>query len=128
MWVLEGKEGWGNPETYLERVLYPGPRMRSHVAFHPYQRFHLRVQPVAHQLELAVGRDEADGPVVLEPRQPHALMELDVFHLDSFSPRRPPRRLEHDLVVQAQPQLRHAAEIAFEFDRAEDFAAEDVSC
>lgn len=54
-------------------------------------------------------------------------MELDVFHLDSFPPRRPPRRLEHDLVVQAQPQLRHTAEVAFEFDRAEDFAAEDVS-
>ena len=34
---------------------------------------HLRVEPVRHELELAVGRDEGDGPVVLEAREPDAL-------------------------------------------------------
>jgi hypothetical protein len=33
----------------------------------PNQRLHVRVEAVRHQLKLAIGRDERDGPVVLEP-------------------------------------------------------------
>ena len=38
-------------------------------------------ETVVHEVELAVGGDEADGAVVLEARQPHALVELDVLQL-----------------------------------------------
>ena len=36
----------------------------------PDEWFDGRVESVAHQLELAVGRDERDCPVVVESRQP----------------------------------------------------------
>ena len=38
-------------------------------------------EAVVHEVEFAVGRDEGNGAVVLEPRQPHALVELDVLQL-----------------------------------------------
>jgi len=37
---------------------------------------------IAHQLELAVGRDEADGAVGLELVQTHALVEANVLKID----------------------------------------------
>lgn len=54
-------------------------------------------------------------------------MEFHVFHLDRLSPRRPTRRFEHDLVVEPEPELRHPAQVAFEFDGAQDFGAQDVA-
>ena len=101
--------------------------MRPYVAFDPDERLDLRVEPVAHELELAVRRNEGDGAVVLEARQPHALVELDVLHLYRLAPGRPSRRLEHGLVIEAEPQLGHAAQVAFQLDGAEDLAAEDVA-
>ena len=101
--------------------------MAPHVALDPDQRLHLRVQPVAHELELPVRRDEADRAVVLESAQPYTLVEFHVLHLHGLAPRRPPRRLEHDLVVQPQPQLGHAAEVAFQLHGAEDLGAEHVA-
>lgn len=53
----------------------------------PDERFHLGIQPVAHELEFAVGRNERNRPVVLEPCQPHTLVKLDVFHFYRFSTR-----------------------------------------
>lgn len=54
-------------------------------------------------------------------------MEFDIFHLNRFPPCRPACRLEHDLVVQTQPQLRHARQVAFHLYSAEDFRAEDIA-
>lgn len=88
--------------TYLEHVLYPASRVALDDALDPNQRLDLCVQPVAHELEFSVRWDKADGPVVLESTQPHALVELDIFHLDRLSSRRPTSRFEHDLIVQAQ--------------------------
>lgn len=41
--------------------------------------------------------------------------------------RTPPRVLEHDLVVEAQPQLGHPAQVALHLDRAQDLAPHDVA-
>ncbi len=76
--------------------------MRPNIALHPYQRLYLGVEPIAHELELAIGWDEADRSIVLEPWQPHALMEFHVLHLDRLASCRPTRRLKHDFVVEAQ--------------------------
>lgn len=54
-------------------------------------------------------------------------MKLDVLHLDGLAARGPARRLEHDLVVEAQAQLGHAAQVAFHLDGAENLASQDVS-
>ena len=57
-----------------------------------------------------------------------ALMKLDVLHLDSFplgppAPTRPaPRRLEQELVVKAQLELRHARQVGPHFQRAQYLA------
>ena len=113
-------------KTHLERVLHPRRRMHPHLALDPNQRLDLRVQPITHQLELPVRRDETDGPVVLEPRQPHALMELDVLHLDGFAPRRAPRGFKHDFIVEPQPQFRHPGQVALQFDGAQNLAAQHI--
>lgn len=100
-------------KTDLERILDSRSRMRSHVALHPYQRLHLRVQPIAHELKLPVRRDEADCAIILKPRQPHTLMEFHVLHLHRLAPRRASRRFEHDFIVEAKSEFGHPAEIAF---------------
>ena len=46
---------------------------------------HVRVEAVGHELELAVGRDEGDGAVVLKAREPHALVELHVLRLHGLA-------------------------------------------
>ena len=117
----------------------------THRSFHPYKRFDGGREAVGHELELAVGRDEGDGTVVLEAREADTLVELDVLHLDRLAPRRctqtsaGPRTheaggartaagaLEHDLVVQAEPELGHAGEVALHLDCAEDLGAYDVT-
>lgn len=40
---------------------------------------HVGVETVGHELELAVGRDEGNGAVVLEAGQPHTLVEFHVL-------------------------------------------------
>lgn len=39
--------------------------------------------PLAHQFELSVRRNERDGPLSVEFAQTHTLVELDVFDVDS---------------------------------------------
>ena len=51
----------------------------------------------AHEVEIAIGGNEGDGAVVLEARQPHALMELDVFHLHALVLATAPLCLEQHL-------------------------------
>jgi hypothetical protein len=101
--------------------------MTFYHAFYPNQRLDLRIQPIAHELKLAIRRDKADRPIVLKPTQSHTLMELDVFHLHSFASCCPSRCLKHHFVVQSQAQLRHPGEIAFHFDGAQDLRAQDVA-
>jgi hypothetical protein len=75
--------------------------MTFHNAFHPYQWFDLRVETIAHELKLAVGRYETYRPVVLESTQSNALVKFDIFHLHGLASGCSARRLEHDFVVQA---------------------------
>mmetsp|Transcript_21420 Transcript_21420/g.67249 ORF Transcript_21420/g.67249 Transcript_21420/m.67249 type:complete len:257 (+) Transcript_21420:1433-2203(+) len=94
----------------------------------PDERFDVGREAIGHEVELAVGRDEGDGPVVLEPREPHALVELDVLKLDRLAARHgPASRLEHELVVQPQLELGHAREEGLHLDRAHDLRVEDRS-
>lgn len=41
----------------------------------------MSVEPIGHELELSVRRDERDGAVVLEAREANTLVELDVLEL-----------------------------------------------
>lgn len=111
----------------LEHVFNSRPGVRFHQTLHPDQRFHLRVQPVAHELKLPIRRNKADRAIVLEPRKTHTLVELDVFHLHRLASRSAPCCLEHDLVVQPQTQLWHSTQIAFHLDRAQDLGSQDVA-
>lgn len=109
--------------AYLQHVFYSASRVTLHHAFHPYQRLDLRIQTIAHELELAVGRDEADGSVVLKSTQSHALVELDIFHFHRLSSCRSARRLKHDFVIQAETEFGHARQIALHFNGAENLGA-----
>lgn len=111
----------------LEHVLDARARVRLDQALDPDQGLDLGVEAVRHELELAVGGDERDCAVVFEAREAHALVELDVFHLNGLAARGPAGRLKHDLVVEAQSQLGHAAEVALHLDGAEDLAPQHVS-
>lgn len=101
--------------------------MRLDDTFHPNQRLHLCVQPVAHKFELAVRRDEANCAVILEPGESNTLVELDILHLDGLASGRATSGLKHDLVVQTQPQLGHTTQVAFHFDGAQNLGPQDVS-
>lgn len=73
--------------THLDDILDPTPRVLFDERLGPDQRLDLSVESVRHEFELAVGRDERDGPVVLEPRQADALVEFHVLHLDRLAAR-----------------------------------------
>ena len=53
-------------------------------------------------------------------------MEFDIFHLHGFAPRSPSCGFEHGFVVKTESEFRHAGQIAFQFDGAEDLAAENI--
>lgn len=112
--------------VYLQHVLNPGPRVRFHQTFDPNQRLHLCVQSVTHELKLAIRRDEADRPVILEAGQPHTLVKLDILHLHGLASRSAAGSLKHGLVVQSQPQLRHTTQITLHFDSAENLGPQHV--
>lgn len=114
-------------EADLQHILYPRPGVGFHQALDPDERLDLRVETVAHELELAVGGYKADGAVVFKPRQAHALVEFDVLHLDGLAARGAARRLEHDLVIEAESQLGHAAQVTLHLDRAENLRPQDIA-
>ena len=101
--------------------------MRPDITLHPNQRLHLRVQPIAHQLKLPIRWYKANRPIVLEPRKSYTLVELDVLHFNRLSPGRSSSRLEHDFVIQPQPQFWHSGEIALQLYGAKDLGAQDVA-
>ena len=76
--------------------------MALHHRFGPDERLDLRVKSVAHQLELTIGWNERNGPVIFKTRESHALVKFDIFHLDRLSARRASHGFEHDLVVEPQ--------------------------
>ena len=115
--------------------------------FDPEERFHLGVESVRHELEVSVRRNERNSSVVLEPRQPNALVKLDVLELDCLvlcaleirrsresatserttptAPRWPQltsHAFEQDLIVQAESELRHSAQVDAHLDGADYFA------
>ena len=111
----------------LEEILDARAAVILDHALNPDQWLDLGVEPVRHELELAVGRDEGDGAVVFEAREAHALVEFDVFHLDCLAACGAPGRLEHHLVVEAEAELGHAGEVALHLDGAEDLGAQYVA-
>lgn len=111
----------------LEKVLDTGARVGLDGALDPDEGLDLGVEAVGHELELAVRGDEGYRAVILEAGESDALVELDVLHLDGLAAGAAARRLEHDLVVEAEPQLGHAAEVALHLDGAQDLGPEDVA-
>lgn len=61
--------------------------MAFHGGFDPDERFHRCGESVGHELKLAVGWYEGYRAVVFEAGETDTLVELDIFHLDSFTPR-----------------------------------------
>ncbi len=53
-------------------------------------------------------------------------MEFDILHLHRLPSCRAPCGLEHHLVVQSQPQLRHPAQVALQLHGPEDLAAQHI--
>mmetsp|Transcript_28252 Transcript_28252/g.45933 ORF Transcript_28252/g.45933 Transcript_28252/m.45933 type:complete len:319 (-) Transcript_28252:79-1035(-) len=111
----------------LDHVLDPRSAMGFHHGLHPDERLDVSVQPVRHEVELAVRRDERYGAIVLEPSESNALVELDVLQLDGLAGTglsAPSRGLEHELVVQAQLELGHAGEEGLHLDGTVDLGVQ----
>jgi hypothetical protein len=105
----------------FNHVLDAGVAVGLHDRLHPYQRLHVCIQAVGHQLKLAIGGDEGDGTVVLESGQTNALMEFDVFKLHCLHARGGSASgFKHELVVEAKLELRHAREEGLHLDTADD--------
>eukprot|EP00053_Salpingoeca_punica_P017751 m.171606 g.171606 ORF g.171606 m.171606 type:complete len:404 (-) comp17279_c0_seq1:208-1419(-) len=112
----------------LDEVLDAAVRVPLNDRLDPDQRLDLGAEAVGHELKLAVGRDEGDGAVLLEARQAHALVELDVLELNGLALAGvAARRLEHELVVEAETQLRHAGEVHAHLDNSHHLAAQDAA-
>lgn len=111
----------------LEHVLDAGARVGLDDALDPDEGLDVGVEAVGHELKLAVGRDKGDCAVVFEAGEADALVELDVLHLNGLAAGGAAGRLKHDLVVEAEAQLGHAAEVALHLDGAENLAAEDIA-
>jgi hypothetical protein len=111
----------------LDHVLDARPLVRLDDGLHPNEGLDVGVEPVRHEIELPVGRDEGNGSVVLEPGQADALVELDVLELHGLALGLvgPAGRLEHELVVQAELELGHARKERLHLDGAENFRVQD---
>ena len=72
-------------QAYLDHVLDTRMLMLIDDGFDPDQGLDLCVQAVGHELELTIRRNEGDRAVVLETSQAHALVKVDVLHLDGTS-------------------------------------------
>ena len=72
----------------FHNVLHPRSPVTLNGGFDPDERFHWCGESVRHELKLAVGRYEGYRAVVLEAGETDALVKLDIFHFDSFTPRR----------------------------------------
>lgn len=101
--------------------------MRLNHTFYPDQWLDLGVESITHQLEFAVGRNEADRSIILKPGKSHTLVELHIFHLDRLSSCCSTSRLEHDFIVKPKSKLGHTAEVTLHLDRAQDLGTQDVA-
>ena len=110
----------------LDHVLDARVRVALDHRLDPEERLDLRVESIGHELEVAVGRYERDGAVVLEAREAHTLMELDVLEVDRLV-LAAADVLEERLVVEAESQLGHAAQVDAHLDGAHDLAAHHVA-
>lgn len=93
---------------------------------HREQWLHPDVQPVAHQFEFAIGRDEGHQSFVLEAAQTDALVELDVVELHGLVLGGSALGLVVGLVVEAQLEIGHAGQLAVRVDHSDDFGLDDV--
>lgn len=66
-WSTQEQECPRDAGAHLDHVLDAGVGVRLHHGLHPDERLDVRGEPVRHEIELPVRRDEGDGAVVLEP-------------------------------------------------------------
>ena len=81
----------------------------------------MRVETISHQVKFSVWRYERNVAVGLELIQPDALMELYVFHLDKLATCCPILQLKEDLVVEAELEFRHPAQITTHMNAPKNF-------
>ena len=87
----------------------------------------MRIQTIGHEVEFTIRRDKGDVALLLELVQAHALMELDVLHLDQLASSRSVLHLKEHLVIEAKLQLRHAAQVAAHVNAPKDLRPEHIS-
>ena len=78
------------------------------------------VQTIGHQVEFTIRGDERNVTLLFELVKAHALMELDVLHLDELSSRCPILHLKEHLVVKAELKFWHTAQIGAHVNAPED--------
>jgi len=69
----------------LDHVLDPAVCVSLNDGLDPDERLDVSVEPVGHELKLAVRWNERDRAVIVKPRQTNALMKLDVFKLNRLA-------------------------------------------
>ena len=92
---------------------------------HAQRELHVRRRAVAHQLELAVGRHEADRARRVELVQPHALVERAVVELHGVPAAVAVVLVDHELVVQPELALGRTGEVCAHEDVPVDVRTQD---
>ena len=70
----------------------------------------MRVNPIRHQIELAIRWNKRDQSLGIEFVQAHALVEFDILQLNKLIPGLLACHLEKRLIVEAQFEFGHAAQ------------------
>lgn len=73
-----------------------------------------------------INSHETNCPIVFKSWQPHALMKLDIFQLDTLA-LSPPGAFKQNLIIQSQSKFWHARQINAHFYRADNFAPQNIS-
>ena len=103
----------------LYKVLRAPTAGTLHKTLHPYEGLDVMPKAVRHQVKGAVWRDEGDGSVRFERCQLHALVEPNVFQLDSSSVATT-LGFEQQLVVEPQTTRGHSGQVRPHLESAFD--------
>ena len=87
----------------------------------------MSVQPVSHQVELAIRRDKRDVSLSLKLVKAHTLVELDVFHLNQLARSRPILHIKKNFVIQTEFQLWHTRQKAAHMNAPNDLTSKHVA-
>ena len=104
----------------LDEIFYLRPCEVLYHTLNPDEGLDLGVQTIRHKFEFTIWGYKSDEAFSLKLVQAHALVELDVFHLDKLTTRCSPCHIKQYLIVKAQLQLGHAGKHTTHFHGAEN--------